>query len=514
MSQSLFRSTAIVSMMTFLSRIMGFVRDMVVAQIFGAGGQYDAFVVAFKIPNFFRRLFAEGSFTQAFVPVLAEFRETRTPQELRQFVSDMSGVLAASLLLVMLLAMLLAPLLVLGFAPGFSYGSEKFDLAARMLRINFPYLLLISLAAFTGSLLNSFSRFAVPAFTPVLLNIAMIIACLYFTPYFSEPIVALAWGVVLGGVVQFIFQLPFVYRLGFLCWPRFNWRNEGVRKVLKLMVPAILGVSVAQISILIDTVFASFLASGSISWLYYSERLMTFPLGVFGVAIATVILPRLAREHAGAATSAFSASLDWGLRCICVISIPAAVGLCLLSGPLLTSLFRYGAFSRHAVEMSQLSLIAYSLGLPGFMLIKVLVAGFYAKQNIKTPVRIAIIALVANMILNSILIYPLRHTGLALATTFSSMLNAALLFYLLVKFQIYKPGVGWWMFLLRILLANVVLASLLYLLNKPLEVWLAWSWQIRFSYLFLIILVAILVYLLTLYAMGMRIRDFRPRAMG
>jgi putative peptidoglycan lipid II flippase len=510
MAHSLLRSTALVSLMTLLSRLLGFVRDMVIARIFGAGLGSDAFFVAFKIPNFLRRLFAEGAFSQAFVPVLSEAR-SRTPGEgVRDLIAHVSGTLLLVLSLITAIGMVAAPWLIILFAPGFVDEPEKLSLAGEMLRITFPYLLLISLAALAGSILNSHGEYGVPAFTPLLLNLALIGAALLAAPHFQTPIVALAWGVLVGGMAQLLFQLPFLLRSGLLPRPRWGWQHSGVRKILKLMVPALFGSSVAQINLLFDTLIASLLVTGSVSWLYYSDRLMEFPLGVFGIAIATVILPVLSRRHATEERASFAATLDWALRWVALIAPPAALGLALLAAPLLITLFEYGEFTPHDSAMSALSLIAYAAGLPGFILVKVLAPGFYARQDTRTPVRIGIIAMVANMVFNVAFVLPLwwldapAHPGLALATTLSAWLNAALLYYTLQREGVLSPGPGWRRLLIGSTLASAAMALLLLWGVPDAPIWSEWSWEERLATLLFWIGAALLLYTLLLLGAGIR----------
>lgn len=507
--RSLVHSTTTVSAMTMISRITGFFRDMVVAHMFGAVAAIDAFYVAFKIPNFLRRLFAEGSFSQAFVPVLAEYNQQRSHGEVQQFVNRMAGTLSVILFGVTLLAILVAPLLTLVFAPGFAQDPSRYDLATTMLRITFPYLLLISLTAFAGAILNSYGRFMVPAFTSVLLNVGMIIAAVFFAPFFTQPVLALAWGVFLGGIIQLLFQLPFLARIHLLPKLTLGFNDPGVRRVIKLMVPALFGVSVAQINVLVDTIFASFLKVGSVTWLYYSDRLMGFPIGVFGVALATVVLPNLARKHANNSQAAFAVTLDWSIRCILLVGLPAAVGLGVLAEPLFASLFQYGKFTPHDVVMAGYSLSAYALGVPFFMLIKTLASGFYAKQNIKTPVRIAVLAMIANTVLCSALIMPLAHVGLALATSLSAMLNTGMLVYMLWKLTIWQFQPGWWKFSLRLLFASTVMGLLLWFGKGQIADWFAWHSVKRGVHLLTLVTVAGLAYFGCLWLTGMRVRDFR-----
>jgi len=512
-SKKLVKSTSVVMSMTGISRVFGFIRDMVTAHLFGAGASFDAFAVAFKIPNFMRRLFAEGSFSQAFVPVLAEYQKQKSHEEVRRFISAMSGSLAAALLLVTLLGVFGAPWIIRVFAPGFETEGPRFDLAVTMLRITFPYLMLISLTAFSGAILNTYSRFWVAAFTPVFLNISMITAAIWFSPRFTTPIIALAWGVFAAGVIQLLFQWPFLRQMKFLVRPHINFRDPGVRRVLKLMVPALFGVSVGQVNLLIDTLFASLLAIGSVSWLYYSDRLMEFPLGVFGIAIATVILPNLSRHHATDSSESFSLTLDWALRAVLLIGLPAAVGLAVISGPLLSTLFQYGKFSGEDVLMAQQSLIAFALGITPFMLVKILSSGFYARQDIRTPVKIGVVAMVANMILNLILIWPLAHAGIALATSLSAILNTTCLFFFLRRWEIYQPREGWHLFLLRLMIANMTLAAWLWFAAGDVSEWISQGALWRAGHLVFLLVTAGLVYFGMLWLSGIRIRHLMMPAM-
>lgn len=504
MSKSLFKSTSIVVSMTMISRIFGFIRDMVTAQIFGAGVAFDAFSVAFKIPNFMRRLFAEGSFSQAFVPVLSEYRQQKSPEELLHFISAMAGTLGLVLLCVTITGVLFAPWIVRIFAPGFDPHSPRFDLAVTMLRITFPYLMLVSLTAFSGAILNTYSRFWVAAFTPVFLNICMISAAIGLAPQLHTPIIGLAWGVFIAGVIQMIFSWPFLKRLRLLSLPRIDFRDNGVRKVLKLMIPALFGVSVGQINLLLDTLFASFLMVGSVSWLYYSDRLMEFPLGVFGVAISTVILPHLSRHHAARSEEDFSLTLDWALRCVLLVGLPAAISLAVISGPLLSTLFQYGRFDAHAVIMARKSLTMFALGIAPFMLVKVLAAGFYAKQDMRTPVRIGIVAMISNMVFNCLLIWPLAHAGIALATSLSALLNASCLYYFLSVGELYRPRAGWRIFVFRLLFVNALLAMWLWYAAGDLTVWLTHPWWWRGEHLLFLGLSAIALYITGLWITGVR----------
>ncbi|MDT8370927.1 MAG: murein biosynthesis integral membrane protein MurJ [Gammaproteobacteria bacterium] len=506
MSEKLFKSTAIVSMMTFISRILGFVRDIVIARMFGAGLGADVFFVAFKIPNFLRRLFAEGAFSQAFIPVLAEYKRSGQ-HDLRLLIANTSGTLATILFAITLIGVIAAPLLILIFAPGFIDDPEKVTLATDLLRITFPYLFFISLTALAGAILNSFGQFAIPSFTPAFLNLSLISAALWLSPQLNQPVTALAWGVFIGGLVQLIFQIPFLLKLNLLPKPRWGWHQSGVQKILKLMVPAMFGVSVAQINLLLDTLLASFLVTGSISWLYYSDRLVEFPLGIVGIALSTVILPSLSHKHASASKQAFSHTIDWALRWVFIIGTPAAIGLIFLAEPLLTTLFQYGEFTSTDTHKASLSLMAYGLGLLPFIFIKVLAPGYFARQDTKTPVSIGIIAMVTNMVLNVILMMQLAHVGLALATSLSAVLNAGLLYFGLRRSGVYQPVAGWGLFILKLLIPNGSLLLVLYWLTPASSDWFNWGAWHRMSMLTGLIVAAIIVYFSALYAVGITIKS-------
>lgn len=509
----LLRSTAIVSSFTLLSRVLGFLRDMVFAQRFGASLATDAFYVAFRIPNFMRRLFAEGSFSLAFVPVLAEFRERGDRQALKEFIDRVCGTLAGILLVVVGIGLLAAPLLVSVFAPGFAQRPEQFALTSEMLRVTLPYILLISLAGFAGGILNSFSRFALPALSPVLLNLALIGAALYLAPHFAEPVKALAWGVFIGGSLQLALQVPGLMRLGLLPRPRWGWRDSGVRKVLKLMIPTLFGSSVAQINLLIDTLIASFLVTGSVTWLYYTDRLLEFPLGVFGVALGTVILPHLSRRFAASDVDGYARSVDWGLRLGLVISLPATVFLLLLAEPMFWTLFGYGQFGALDAQMAALSLTALAIGLPAFVAVKVLAPAFYARQDTATPVKAGIASMLANVLLNAIFVgvwlwleRPGAHAGLALASALSGYINAGLLWWWLRRMGIYRGEAGWRRFSLALLLAVLlaVAAVLVLLAYAP-------DWQQMTALWRLLWLFAALAAGAGAYGLGLLLGGIRPR---
>lgn len=493
--------------MTLLSRILGLLRDILVASYFGA--RADAFFVAFKIPNFFRRLFAEGAFSVAFVPVLSEYKVQ--DKDVKGLVKAVSGALLAILGPFTVIAVAAAPILTWVFAPGFADEVDKFALTSDLLRITFPYLLLISLTAFYGSVLNTYGQFAIPAVTPVLLNVCLILATFYFTPWFDEPLMALAWGVLLAGVVQLGFQLPFVMKLGLLALPNPKFKDKGVRRIMTLMVPALFGVSVSQINLLLDVLLASFLQSGSVSWLYYSDRLAQLPLGVFAIAIGVVILPSLSQKHAGENKQQFAVTLDWAVRMVLLIGVPAALALMVLATPLMATIFYRGAITEFDVQNMSLSLMAYGFGLLAFMLIKVLAPGFYARQDTKTPVKIGIQAMILNMLLNLILIFPLAHVGLALATSISAYFNALLLFWGLKKAGFYQVQPGWWMWVAKLLIANTVMVVCILALNPEIEAWMGFDEWARMGWTGLLVAVGATVYGVALLLMGVRLRHLKVR---
>jgi putative peptidoglycan lipid II flippase len=506
---SLLRALATVSGMTLLSRILGFVRDFVIARSFGAGMATDAFFVAFRLPNLLRRLFAEGAFSQAFVPLLGEYRSRRGEDETKHLVNRTATALFLAVLLVSLLGIVATPLLIYVSAPGFSADADKFALTVELTRITFPYIVFMALVALSAGILNTWSRFAVPAFTPVMLNLAMIGGALFLAPYFDRPIEALAWSVFLGGMLQLAIQIPALKKIGML--PRFDLalKDEGVRRILKLMGPAVLGVSVAQISLLINTIFASFLPSGSISWLYYADRLMEFPAGLLGAALGTILLPSLTRSHAADDHGEFSALLDWGLRVTLMLTLPAALALAMLAVPLISTLFQHGAFGASDVLQSRSALVAYSVGLVGLILVKILAPGFYARQDIKTPVKVALITLAATQLMNLAFIGPLKHAGLALSIGLASCLNAALLFRGLRQRQVYRPAPGWLGFGVRLVVALAALGACLALGMGSESAWLAMGTMPKLLRLSLLVSAGIATYFGTLWLLGFRLKDFR-----
>ena len=496
----------VVSAMTLLSRVLGLVRDMVIANFFGAGSATDAFFLAFRIPNLFRRLFGEGAFAQAFVPVLAEYRSQRSPAAVRAFVGAVAGSLGVSLLAFTVLGIAAAPLFIHLFAAGYVYHGEeeKVLLATDLLRITFPYLFFIGLTAFAGAVLNTYRRFAPPAFAPVLLNLALIGSAVWLRDAFDAPVIALAWGVFVAGIAQLVLQLPFLARIGQLPVPRVDFRDEGARRVLTLMLPALFAVSVGQINLLLDTILASFLESGSLSWLYYSDRLLELPLALFAIAIATVILPTLSKDHAESDPEAFNRKLNWGLRLVLVLGVPASAALIFLARPLIGAIFYQGAMTPRDVDMAGFALQAYGVGLVGLMLVKVLAPGYFARQDTATPVRYGIVALVSNMVLNLILVWHLAHAGLALATGLAAFVNAGLLFGGLRRTGVFRALPGWPPLLARIGFATAGMVLALAWLTPGLDVWLDLALAPRLGLAAGVCAVGVVVYGALLLLVGVR----------
>jgi len=525
--------------MTLVSRVLGLVRDVVIANVMGSGVMADVFLFANKIPNFFRRLFAEGAFAQAFVPVLSEYhtKDEKNAEisdlnnnkvkgevsldETRRLIAQVSGTLGVIITLVTLFGMVASPLFVIVFGGGWfvdwfnngpeSVGGEKFELAASLLKITFPYLWFISFTALAGAVLNTMGRFAVAAFTPVLLNIAIILMAIYGAEYTQSPAYALAWGVFAGGLIQFLFQIPFMYKAGVLVKPRWSWHSKGVTKIRKLIIPALFGVSVTQINLLLDTLIASFLITGSISWLYYADRLLEFPLGLFGIGIATVILPSLAKLHSKDSTTEFTATLDWGIKVISLFGWPALAGLMVLAQPIIMVLFMRGEFSQNDVLQVSMALFAYLSGLLSFMFIKVLAPGYYARQDTKTPVKIGIIAMVANMGFNLMLAPFFGYVGLAIATTMSATLNAWLLYRGLKHDGVYHLSKDTKVFIGKLVISAGMMAIAVHQLSDDFDVWLVMSFSEQVLQLILCIVGGCVSYFLTVALLGIRLSDFKVK---
>jgi len=508
---NLLRALVAVSSLTLVSRILGYVRDFFIARAFGAGLATDAFFVAFRIPNLLRRLFAEGAFSQAFVPVLAEHKNRLPPEETRRLIDGVATALFLALVVTAALGVAISPVIVYLSAPGFAADPAKFELTVQMLRICFPYIAFISLVALAAGVLNTWNRFAVPAITPALLNVAFIVAAVFLAKYFDPPIVALAWAVFAGGVLQLAFQIPFLVRLGLLPRWRLDLSHPGVRRVLKIMAPATFGVSVAQISLLLNTIFASYLPSGSVSWLYYADRLMELPAGMLGVALGTILLPSLSKYHADANREEYARLLDWGLRMTVLLAVPAAAALAVIAMPLVASLFHYGRFGAEDAWMTCRALIAYSIGLIGMILVKILAPGFYARQNVRTPVKIGIVTLILTQLMNLAFIGPLQHAGLALAIGLGACLNAALLYRVLRRTGVYEPQPGWPVFLLKVAAAVGFMAIVLFTTMGESSWWLAAPWQRKVPAVLGLVLLGTLAYGGCLALFGFRPRDFSRR---
>lgn len=507
MVAGLFRHIFTFSSLTFVSRILGLGRDIIIASVFGSGAQTDSFIVAFKIPNFMRRITAEGSFSQAFVPVLTNYRTNRSHAEVRELIAYVSGSLAVVLGVVVGLGILVAPAVVSVFAPGFRGDPQRLALTTELLTLTFPYILLISLVACAGAVLHTCNRFAPFAVAPVLLNVILIAAALWLSPLLTEPILALGYGVAVAGVLQLVLQLPFLAREGLLVMPRLSWRHPGVLWVARLMGPAVLGSSVMQINLLVDTVLASFLVAGSVSWLYFSDRLVEFPLGVFGIALGTVLLPRLSAEHASSEPQRFRRTLDWGLKLVAVVVAPATVGLIVLAGPILATLFQYGEFGWGDVVAASYSLAAYSLGLFGFVLVKVLTPGYFSREDMRTPVKCALVAVIVNLVLSINAVWwlhetPYGHAALAGATAVSATVNAGLLYFGLRRCGVYQPGVGWPALFAKVAVATLVMGLVLAYPAGQLDSWLEAGAVTRALWLGIVVLGGILVYGGVLYALG------------
>lgn len=510
---NLLKALATISSLTLVSRILAFVRDVLIARIFGAGMATDAFFVAFKLPNLLRRLFAEGAFSQAFVPILGEYKNRRGPEETKLLVDHIVTLLAIILFFVTLIGIIAAPVLVYLSAPGFIKTPDKFELTVQLLRITSPYIFFISLVAVAAGILNTYNKFWVPAFAPVLLNVCFIAAALWLAPYCDPPILALGWAVFIAGIVQLAFQIPFLKKIGMLPRWRLNLRDAGVWRVIKQMGPAVFGVSIAQISLIINTIFASFLAAGSVSWLYYADRLMEFPSGLLGVALGTILLPSLSKHYADANPVEYSRLLDWGLRLTCMLSLPAALALGMIAVPLVSTFFQHGEFDAHDVLMTREALVGYSIGLIGIIMVKILAPGFYARQDIKTPVKIALVTLIATQAMNALFVFGLdmAHAGLALSIGLAACMNSVILFYFLRKRGIYQPAPGWGWFFAKICIALLALGLVLWFGMGSEQQWLAARGWSRVVHLAWLVVLGVVVYFAVLAALGFRIKDFSRR---
>ena len=541
-SMNLLRALATVSGLTFFSRILGFLRDFICARLFCAGAMMDAFNVAFMLPHLLRRLFAEGAFSQAYVPILAEYKSKQGIDATRALIDRVATLLTLVVALVALLGIIGAPAIVDLVASGFRDDvghPDKFTLTVELTRITFPYILFITLVSLASGILNTWNRFAVPAFTPVMLNLSIIAMALFAAPYFDPPIKAVAWGAFIGGILQLAFQIVPLGRLGMLPRPKFDPAFPGVRRILALMAPAVVGVSVSQLSLLINTRIASHLGSGSVSWLIYADRLLEMPAGILGAALGTILLPGLSKLHASERHDEFSAQLDWGLRLTLLLALPAALGLIMMAAPLIATLFQYGAFRPEDVAPTRNALIGYSVGLTAMILIKVLAPSFYARQDVRTPVKIAIFALIVTQLMNlffiggahpavaaltellpesarsvvdSVFFGSFAHAGLALSIGLAACLNAALLYIGLRRRKVYDPRPGWRRFALQICAALAVMGTVLWFGAGEAETWIARSGLMRVVWLAGIVVAGAASYFGVLFATGLRLDDFRQRA--
>lgn len=511
-SSRLLKSTGIVGLMTLISRVLGFVRDILFAAFFGAGPAMDVFLLALKIPNFGRRVFAEGALSQAFVPVFTEVKSRGGPAETRALFEVVAGTLGGVLALITLIGCLGAPLLIWVFAPGIAADADRHALASELLRWTFPYLALISLTALAGAALNTHGRFAVPAATPIILNLCLIAAAFVD----AESVRVLAVGVLVAGLLQLAFQLPWLARLGLLSRPRWGGSDPQVRRIVRLMGPIVFGSSVAQISLLLDTVIASLLFAGSLSWLYFADRLMEFPLGIFSIAVATVILPGLSAQHVAQSAERFSATIDWALRMLLLLALPATAGLFLLAGPLVSTLFQHGEFGLRDLDMTRWALMAYAFAFLGISLVKVLVPAFYARQQTWVPVRYGVISLCIGMATSLVLVglslwleLAAPHVALAAATSASSLLNAGLLMRRLRADGVYRPATGWSAYLLRLAAAVAVMAAVVLALSGPLADWSSARLADRIGHLLGVIAAAVASYFAALVLLGWRPAQLR-----
>lgn len=520
---SLFKSASTVSLFTLLSRITGLVRELLVASTFGASAVTDAFNVAFRIPNLFRRLFAEGAFSQAFVPVLAASKAQNGDAATGLLVDRVATLLAWALLLTCVIGVAAAPLLVWAMASGLKQDPHGYDAAVVMTRWMFPYVAFMSLVALSSGVLNTWRRFAVSAVTPVLLNLSMIGAAWLGAPWFKtlgiEPVYALGVGVMLGGMLQLALQVPALLQIGMLPKIGLNWAlvqeawaDKTTKNIANLMLPALLGVSVAQISLLINTQIASHLAPGSVSWLTYADRLMEFPTAMLGVAIGVVLMPQLAAAKGAGDTERYSSMLDWGLRVVVLLSAPCAVALLTFAEPLVATLYHYGAFSDRDVQQTTHALMGYGAGLLGLVAIKVLAPGFYASQDIKTPVRIAVVVLIVTQLLNLALVPYFQHAGLALAIGMGALINALCLLVGLIRRGSYAPAPGWGVFFLQVLAASALLAVFL-LWSADAVNWIGLKHQYgrRIGLLTLVLCASAAIYFAALWVSGLKLRQLLRR---
>lgn len=513
---SLLKSGAISASATFLSRILGMIRDIAIASLLGASTSADIFFFANRIPNFFRRLFAEGAFAQAFVPVMTKTKQESSFDDLKLLIAKTTGTLGFIVFLISVLGMLLSPVVTALF--GFGWYQEylhdgpeayKFTEASLLLKITFPYLFFITITALYSSILNIYHSFAIPAITPCILNLALIITAYFIAPHYDDPNLILAIGMVSGGFLQFIFQIPFIIKLKLLVLPSWGYQHQGVKKIRTLMLPALLGVSASQLNLLVNTILASFLATGSISYLYYSDRLLEFPIGIFAVAISTVILPALSRVNFKEQKDKYANTLDWGVKLVLLLGIPSAIGIIALREPILRVLFMRGAFTQEHVLLSSNSLLASVSGLCAIMLVRVLVQGFAAIQDTKTPVKCSLVAIASNIVFNLILVYPLSYVGLALSTALAAFVNASLLLYLLYKKNIYIIKKSTLLFILKALIAGLIMGFAIRFTIPDFNTWILMNTLVSSLYLALFIALGAIIFVLISLILGIRLKDIK-----
>ena len=508
---NLLKAMFTVSGMTFLSRILGFARESLIARYFGSGLETDAWNVAFRLPNLLRRIFAEGAFSQAFVPMLAEYKHQKGEDATRDFVSHVHGTLALALFVITAIGIVAAPLVIMITAPGFDRNAGQFHLAQQLLKITFPYILLISLSSLGSGVLNTYSKFSIPAFSPALLNLSFIATIIWLAPHLHQPIFALAIATFIGGVAQLVFQWPYLAQIGMLTWPRLNLRDEAVWRVIRKMGPGVFAGSVSQISLVINTMYASSLVVGSVSALNYADRLMELPTGLLGAALGTILLPALSKHHSNKSPLEYSALLDWGMRMALMLAVPAAAALAVIGGPLTVAMYEYGKFHADAAAMTERALVAYAVGLPGLILLKVLAPAFYARQNMKTPVKVAFVTLIATQLLNLVLVSRLQHAGLALSISLAALLNSAMLLTLLRRQGIYQPAAGWLRFGLQIGTGVLTMSVALWAMTHFWQGWAHGRMIWRMLNLAPVIFGGIAVYFGALWLCGLRLKDFMRR---
>lgn len=497
------------SFITMLSRILGFIRDTMIARMFGAGVMTDAFFIAFKLPNLLRRIFAEGVFYQVFLPILSEYRCSDSEEETRVFISKVSGTLIFIVTIVVVIGLLIAPWVIAVTAPGFDSSTEKFIMAIKMFRVMCPYILLASLTSLMGIVLNTFNFFSIPLFTPIFLNVSMISFMLFAEHLYSHiPIMGLAWSVIVGGVLQCVYCVLFLKKVNMLVIPKMQFYNPRVCRVYRSMIPAIIAVSSGQISLIINTILASFLSDGSISWMYYADRLMELPIGVFGITLTTILYPYLSRFISNKNYEDYSCLMNWGIKLCFILSLPSAVILGVLSEPLITTLFKYGKFLEFDVLMTQYSVIAYAIGLPGLMLTKILTSAFYTRHDVKTPVHIIVIVLTFTQFVNLMCINSLKHVVFSFSISLGAWLNAGLLYWKLKKKYLFQLQSGWLLFCSQLIIALIIMCAVCLGLLMYISDWTQGHIFYRLIRMIVVLILVSSSYCITLWCVGIRLKDF------